>query len=94
MKAILALAAAAAVAVAATPALAKKHKKARAQQGFYAQSAAPYGYWAGIPAPVAGGGWARGSDPSLGHPTAAGLSRATGRCVEDLGYGRFEYCGW
>ena len=94
MKAILALAAAAAVAVTATPALAKKHKKVRAQQAFYAQSYAPYGYWAGIPAPVAGGGWARGSDPSFGHPTASGLTRASGRCIEDLGYGRFKYCGW
>jgi hypothetical protein len=97
MKAILALAAAAAVAVTATPALAKKHKKVRAQQGYYAQSYAPsyapYGYWGGVAAPVAGG-WARGSDPSIGHPTATAISRATGKCVEDLGYGRFKYCGW
>ena len=52
----------------------------------------PFGYWAGYGAPVAGYG--RGNDPSLGHPSAAGLSRASGRCVEDLGYGRFKYCGW
>ena len=97
MRLILALAAAAALAVTATPALAKKHKKVRAQQGYSAQSypAYPaYGYWGGVSAPVAGGGWRRGNDPSFGHPTAASLSRATGRCVEDLGYGRFKYCGW
>lgn len=34
------------------------------------------------------------SDPSLGHPSAPEVSRYLGRCVEDLGYGRYEYCGW
>ena len=26
--------------------------------------------------------------------TADQVSRWTGRCVEDLGYGRYEACGW
>lgn len=25
---------------------------------------------------------------------AADVSRWSGRCVEDLGYGRYEACGW
>ena len=93
MKRIILLAAAAAIAVTATPALAKTKKKQRVPQGYYGETYVPFGYWAGYGAPVAGG--ARGGgDPSLGHPSAAGLSRASGRCVEDLGYGRFKYCGW
>jgi hypothetical protein len=94
MKRFLALAAAAVIAVASTPALAKSKKKHRLHHGYYAGAYAPTGYWAGIQAPIAGGGWARGNDPSIGHPSAAGLSRSSGRCVEDLGYGRFKYCGW
>lgn len=82
MKRIVVLAAAAAIAITATPALAKTKKKHRVHHGYYGQSYAPGPYQAG------------GSDPSLGHPSAAALSRATGRCVEDLGYGRFKYCGW
>lgn len=38
-----------------------------------------------------------GADPSLVPPPYSyGLdwARSTGRCVKDLGYGRFEYCGW
>jgi hypothetical protein len=48
-----------------------------------------------------GGGWQGGwnsravSDPSIGHPSAGEVSRWNGgRCVEDLGYGRYEACGW
>jgi hypothetical protein len=92
MKRVIILAAAAAIAVTATPALAKS-KKQYPGQG-YGQAYVPgpmVGYWAGIAAPVYG---FRGNDPSLGHPSAAALSRASGRCVEDLGYGRFKYCGW
>ena len=94
MKRVIILAAAMAVAVTATPALAKSKKKYRVQQPYYGEMYAPgpVGYWAGIAAPVAG--WGRSGDPSLGHPSAAALSRASGRCVEDLGYGRFKYCGW
>ena len=45
-------------------------------------------------------GWNRGwnnravSDPSFGNRTGLNNARRTGRCVADLGYGRFEYCGW
>jgi hypothetical protein len=93
MKLLIALASSAAVALAATPALAKsKNKYPRAQPGYYGQTYEP-GYWAGYSGPRLGGSW-RGNDPSLGHPSAASLSRASGRCVEDLGYGRFKYCGW
>jgi len=93
MKRIIILAAAAAIAITATPALAKSKKQYRAH-AYYGETYAPgpAGYWAGYGAPVSA--WARGNDPSLGHPSAAALSRASGKCVEDLGYGRFKYCGW
>ena len=45
-------------------------------------------------------GWNRGwnnrtvSDPSFGNRAGINYARRTGRCVVDLGYGRFEYCGW
>lgn len=32
------------------------------------------------------------SDPSFGYHPNMDRARALGRCVEDLGYGRFEYC--
>ena len=92
MKRFIILAAAAVIAVAATPALAKSKKKYPAQSPYYGESYVPFGYWAGYGAPIKGFG--PSNDPSLGHPSAAGLSRASGRCVEDLGYGRFKYCGW
>jgi hypothetical protein len=85
--------AAAAAALALTPAAAKskkKHPRVYPQQ--YSQSygghVSPNGY-----APF---GWRSRnvSDPSLGHPSAADVSRWSGRCVEDLGYGRYEACGW
>jgi hypothetical protein len=65
----------------------KKHPRAYPQQ---------YGQTYGGPAPYAAYGWTQRnvSDPSLGHPSAADISRWTGRCVEDLGYGRYEACGW
>ena len=34
------------------------------------------------------------SDPSFGNRAGINYARATGRCVVDLGYGRYEYCGW
>jgi hypothetical protein len=34
------------------------------------------------------------ADPSLGNRAGINYARQTGRCVADLGYGRFEYCGW
>jgi hypothetical protein len=38
-----------------------------------------------------GAGW-NYSDPSFGYFPNQDQARALGRCVEDLGYGRFEYC--
>jgi hypothetical protein len=33
-------------------------------------------------------------DPSFGNRAGINYAKQTGRCVADLGYGRFEYCGW
>lgn len=45
-----------------------------------------------------GGGWnnrnVSGADPSFGNRAGINAARRTGRCVTDLGYGRYEYCGW
>lgn len=87
-----AMVAAAAAALTLTPAAAKskkKHPRVYPQQyGQYYGYGPQYGY-----APY---GWQSRnvSDPSLGHPSAADVSRWSGRCVEDLGYGRYEACGW
>ncbi|MEJ0077615.1 MAG: hypothetical protein WDO17_19715 [Alphaproteobacteria bacterium] len=83
--------AAAAVALTLAPAAAKSkktHPRTDPQQ--YGQT---YGYAPPTHAPY---GWTsrNASDPSLGHPSAADISRWSGRCVEDLGYGRYEACGW
>lgn len=91
MKRLMILAAAAAIAVTASPALAKSKKYHGYQPYGAVYAPGPVAFWAGYGAPVVGWG---GNDPSLGHPSAAALSRASGRCVEDLGYGRFKYCGW
>jgi hypothetical protein len=42
------------------------------------------------------GGWNSRSvsDPSYGNRRGIRAARRTGRCVADLGYGRYEYCGW
>ena len=86
--------AATATAVTLAPAAAKSKKHHRTYHHQYSQTQSGWnggGY---------GGGWQGGwnrrnvSDPSLGHPSAPEVSRYTGRCVEDLGYGRYEYCGW
>ena len=94
MQRIIALAAAAAIALAATPALAKSKKKhPRVHQGYYAQpyAVAPYP-WAPYPGePFVS---RNVSDPSFGNRAGINYARATGRCVVDLGYGRYEYCGW
>jgi hypothetical protein len=34
------------------------------------------------------------SDPSFGNRVGYDRAKSSGRCVEDLGYGRYEYCGW
>jgi hypothetical protein len=84
MKRFVLLAAAAAIAVTATPALAKSKKKHRVQPGYYAEPyAAPYGW-----------NNRNVSDPSFGNRLGINRAYSTGRCVADLGYGRFEYCGW
>jgi hypothetical protein len=88
MKRLVVLAAAAALVVTATPALAKSKKKHRVQHGYYAgQYYAPH---PGYP------GWTSRhvSDPSFGNRFGINRAYSTGRCVADLGYGRFEYCGW
>ena len=96
MQRIIALAAAAAVALVATPALAKSKKHYYTHHGYYAQPYA-YGYYA-LPyaAPYPGGPFVSRnvSDPSFGNRAGINYARATGRCVIDLGYGRYEYCGW
>ena len=86
MERIIAVAAAAAIALAATPALAKSKKHHRVYDGYYAQP-----YWVAPAAP-----WVSRnvSDPSFGNRAGINYARATGRCVIDLGYGRYEYCGW
>ena len=90
---LIAIMAATAAAFALTPAAAKskkKHPRVYPQQ--YGQYYDAYGPQYGQ-APY--GWWSRNvSDPSLGHPSAADVSRWSGRCVEDLGYGRYEACGW
>ena len=72
--------AATAAALTMSPALAKTthHKARQSYQEPYAYAPAPYPRW----------GY---SDPSYTSPTY-NQERQLGRCVEDLGYGRFEYC--
>jgi hypothetical protein len=55
---------------------------------YYGRNGYPHDRW--------GGGWYGGwrSDPSFGDRRAFQAARRSGRCVVDLGYGRYEYCGW
>ena len=80
MKLALIPVAAAVLGVAMTPALAKQNN----HHGRYVE---PYVY--AQPGPR----W-NGPDPSFGNRAGIDGARAYGRCVEDLGYGRYEYCGW
>lgn len=87
---IIASVAAVAVGVSLSPAAAKwKKHPHRYDQGAYDQSYQPQAW---------NGGWTTrnvsGSDPSFGNRVGINTARSYGRCVEDLGYGRFEYCGW
>jgi hypothetical protein len=82
MKLALVPAAAAVVALAMTPALARSEQLQPLQGASYWQQ--PY-----RPAPAPR--W-NGSDPSFGNRTGIGNARTNNRCVEDLGYGRYEYC--
>ena len=78
-----------AVAATATPALAKSKKhRVHRPAPYYAE---PYAY---APYPAAPFASRNVSDPSFGNRTGLNYARGTGRCVEDLGYGRWEYCGW
>ena len=73
-------AAVAVLALALTPALAqqKKRQPLNIEPPGYAQPSAPQ--WSGRP------------DPSFGNRIGIDNARASGRCVVDLGYGRWEYC--
>jgi hypothetical protein len=73
---------------AATPALAKSKKHHRVVAAPYA---APY---ASAPYPSAPFVTRNVADPSFGNRAGINYARGTGRCVADLGYGRYEYCGW
>jgi hypothetical protein len=73
---------------AATPALAKSKKHHRVP---YAPYAAPYAY---APYPSAPFVTRNVADPSFGNRAGINYAYRTGRCVADLGYGRYEYCGW
>jgi uncharacterized membrane protein len=90
MKRLLAITAAAAVALAVSlaPAAAKSKKyRYQAEQDYYDEPYQQQGW---------NGGWTGRtvSDPSFGNRTGINRARSYGRCVVDLGYGRFEYCGW
>ena len=74
--AIVSLAAAAAL-LTLTPALAKTNPHQRAQPSYEE------------PAPQQP---RFGSDPSFTYSPNYRLDQSLGRCVEDLGYGRYEYC--
>jgi hypothetical protein len=81
MQRTISLVAAVTIAVVATPALAKSKKHYRVLHAPYAQPYAPF-----VSRNV--------SDPSFGYYPSLNYARRSGRCVEDLGYGRFEYCNW
>jgi hypothetical protein len=69
----------------ATPALAKSSKQQR--HDGYEQS------YRGDPRHDWNRGWQHRTDPSFGNRAALRNAQRTGRCVEDLGYGRYDYCG-
>jgi len=78
---------AAAIAMTAAPALAKSKTHHRSHQS---SDAVPY-----VQAPGASVMISRNvSDPSFGNRVGYNRAKSSGRCVVDLGYGRYEYCGW
>jgi hypothetical protein len=89
-------AAAAAIALAMTPAMAKTKKHHRSQLSYYEQhfgsGSSKYLYDDSRFL----GGWGlttrNVSDPSYNSGTR--FRQNPNRCTEDLGYGRYEYCGW
>jgi hypothetical protein len=86
MTRLVSLTAVLAIAFAATPALAKSKRHHYHHRGYVA---APYHGSYGAP-------WVSRnvSDPSFGSRAAYSNAARSGRCVADLGYGRYEYCGW
>jgi hypothetical protein len=78
---------AAAIAITAAPALAKSKTHHRTHQS---TNAVPR-----VQAPDASVLTSRYvSDPSFGNRVGYDRAKSSGRCVVDLGYGRYEYCGW
>jgi len=78
---------AAAIAIAAAPALAKSKTRHRSHQSPEAVRS--------VQAPDASVLISRKvSDPSFGNRLGYDHAKSSGRCVVDLGYGRYEYCGW
>ena len=90
MKLFIVPLAAAAIALTAAPAVAKSKKHRMHHHHHHGQSyyGGGYGGWYG-------GGWRTRavSDPSYVSPGYL-RARSLGRCVVDLGYGRYEYCNW
>jgi hypothetical protein len=86
-------AALAAVALAAAPAMAKTKKHHRSHHAYYGEryGAGPLAYGHG---PYRSWGWNSRfvSDPS--YNSHIRFLQNPYRCTEDLGYGRYEYCGW
>jgi hypothetical protein len=70
---------------AATPALAKSKQQPR-HSGYEQSFGDLQNGW--------NGGWQRRADPSFSNQAAIRNAQRSGRCVEDLGYGRYDYCGW
>jgi hypothetical protein len=93
MKLTIVAAIAAAAALAVSPATAKSKKHHHGHGPYYGQTF--QGGYGGYPAYGYGWGWnsRNVSDPSNVSPGYL-RNQALGRCVEDLGYGRYEYCGW
>jgi hypothetical protein len=82
---------AAAIAITAAPALAKSktHHKAH-HRTHQSTNVVPH-----VQAPDASALIGRNvSDPSFGNRVGYDRAKSSGRCVADLGYGRYEYCGW
>ena len=77
----------AAIAIAAAPALAKSKTHHRSHQG---PDAVPSVQASDAPVLIS----RKVSDPSFGNRVGIDRAKSSGRCVEDLGYGRFKYCGW
>jgi hypothetical protein len=68
----------------------KAHKASPARRHHRAHGRA---YRRGPPAYAATPRW-RPADPSFGPYYSLRNAQRSGRCVEDLGYGRWRYCDW